>query len=79
MTNEVVVVGGGPTGILLGCELWLAGVETIVLQRLSQAERPLQSAWTPGSDDRDAGSPEVARAVQPRHCRTPFLNFGMFQ
>jgi 2-polyprenyl-6-methoxyphenol hydroxylase-like FAD-dependent oxidoreductase len=35
MTNEVVVMGCGPTGILPGCELWLAGVETIVLEGLS--------------------------------------------
>ena len=30
------MVGGGPTGLWLGCELRLAGVETIVLERLSQ-------------------------------------------
>ncbi len=34
MTNEVVVMGCGPTGIFPGCELWLAGVETIVFERL---------------------------------------------
>lgn len=35
MTNEVVGVGGGPTGLWRGCELRLAGVETM-LERLSQ-------------------------------------------
>ncbi|KZM72381.1 FAD-dependent monooxygenase [Nocardia terpenica] len=30
---EVVVVGGGPTGLFLACELGLAGVDTVVLER----------------------------------------------
>jgi 2-polyprenyl-6-methoxyphenol hydroxylase-like FAD-dependent oxidoreductase len=32
--TEVVVVGAGPTGLMLACELALAGVETLVLERL---------------------------------------------
>jgi 2-polyprenyl-6-methoxyphenol hydroxylase-like FAD-dependent oxidoreductase len=36
--TEVVVAGGGPTGLMLACELALAGVPTIVLER--HAERP---------------------------------------
>lgn len=68
-------MGGGSTGLSLGCELRLAGVETIVLERLSQPTG-LSKPWTPGSDDRDAGSPErfSRGTVAP-----PFLNFGMFQ
>jgi FAD binding domain len=43
MTNareeiEVVIAGGGPTGLMLACELALAGVRTVVLERL--LERP---------------------------------------
>jgi 2-polyprenyl-6-methoxyphenol hydroxylase-like FAD-dependent oxidoreductase len=41
MINDVVVVGGGPNGLLLACELKLAGANPIVLERLSQpSDRP---------------------------------------
>lgn len=30
---EVIVVGAGPTGLFLACELALAGVSTLVLER----------------------------------------------
>ena len=46
MTNEFVVVGGGPTGLWLACEPRLAGVETIVSERLSRpagSPKPLNS------------------------------------
>ena len=63
MTNEVVVVGGGPTGLMLASEARLAGVQAIVFERLFQAHRPLQSSWTPGPDDGDVGPPRLARAI----------------
>jgi 2-polyprenyl-6-methoxyphenol hydroxylase-like FAD-dependent oxidoreductase len=34
MTTSVVIAGGGPTGLMLACELGLHGVETVVLERL---------------------------------------------
>ncbi len=36
MNPQVVIVGGGPTGLLLGCELRLAGVRVTVLERLPE-------------------------------------------
>jgi 2-polyprenyl-6-methoxyphenol hydroxylase-like FAD-dependent oxidoreductase len=36
MTFDVVIVGGGPNGLLLGCELSLAGVHAVVLERLPE-------------------------------------------
>jgi 2-polyprenyl-6-methoxyphenol hydroxylase-like FAD-dependent oxidoreductase len=36
--TEVVIAGGGPTGLMLACELALAGLGTVVLERLP--ERP---------------------------------------
>ncbi|MGA5266323.1 FAD-dependent monooxygenase [Streptomyces lydicamycinicus] len=33
---DVVVAGAGPTGLMLACELQLAGVRTLVLERLAQ-------------------------------------------
>lgn len=35
-TAEVVVAGAGPTGLMLACELALAGVETLVLEKLPE-------------------------------------------
>jgi len=35
MDTDVVVVGGGPTGLLLAGELRLGGAEVIVLERLA--------------------------------------------
>lgn len=32
--TEVVIAGAGPTGLMLACELALAGVETLVVERL---------------------------------------------
>ncbi|KAA2253839.1 FAD-dependent oxidoreductase [Solihabitans fulvus] len=36
MPNDVLIVGGGPNGLLLACELALAGVRPVVLERLSE-------------------------------------------
>jgi 3-(3-hydroxy-phenyl)propionate hydroxylase len=35
MMEQVVIAGGGPTGLMLACELRLAGVDVLVLERLA--------------------------------------------
>jgi 2-polyprenyl-6-methoxyphenol hydroxylase-like FAD-dependent oxidoreductase len=34
MTLDVVIAGAGPTGLMLACELGLAGVRATVLEKL---------------------------------------------
>ena len=36
MTTDVVIAGGGPNGLLMACELALAGVRATVLERLPE-------------------------------------------
>lgn len=38
MSTNVLIAGGGPTGIWLACELQLAGVTTVVLDRLAEID-----------------------------------------
>lgn len=48
MDYEVAIVGAGPVGLLLACELGLAGVRTVVLERLSDSNIPTRMAGLGG-------------------------------
>ena len=63
MTTDVVIAGGGPNGLLMACELALADVSVVVLERLperatapghSAAERMVHAVgpWIVERDDR---------------------------
>ncbi|MCU1640504.1 MAG: FAD-dependent oxidoreductase [Nocardia sp.] len=42
-THDVVVVGAGPVGLMLACELRLAGVDVLVLERLSAPDQTVKA------------------------------------
>ncbi len=78
MTDDVIVVGGGPTGLMLACELRLGRVQTLILEQLSKPTGVskalgLQSRTMEMLDHRGLLERFSAGASAP-----PFVNFGMF-
>src|ERR1700728_3518292 len=45
MTYDVLIVGGGPVGLFLACELRLAGVSVLLLEKNQNPSTPLKSGW----------------------------------
>jgi 2-polyprenyl-6-methoxyphenol hydroxylase-like FAD-dependent oxidoreductase len=45
MVYDVVIAGGGPVGSFLACELQLAGVSVLVLERMEDPHSPLKAGW----------------------------------
>src|ERR1700744_6121265 len=45
MTYDVLIVGGGPVGLFLACELRLAGVSVLLLEKNATSSAPLKSGW----------------------------------
>jgi 2-polyprenyl-6-methoxyphenol hydroxylase-like FAD-dependent oxidoreductase len=64
MTTDVLIAGGGPNGLLLACELALAGVRPVVLERLPE----------PTAEPRANGL--VGQVVQLLDYRGLFQRFG---
>ena len=48
MTYDVIIAGGGPVGLFLACELRLAGISVLVLEKLEDTRTPLKSNYTGG-------------------------------
>ncbi|MGW0083077.1 FAD-dependent monooxygenase [Streptomyces sp. NPDC003393] len=65
---EVVVVGGGPTGLMLACELAQAGVDTLVLEQLAQRVEQVKGG---GVQPRTAELLEMRGLLEPLEERAP--------
>ncbi|MEU6419467.1 FAD-dependent monooxygenase [Streptomyces spiralis] len=65
---EVVVVGAGPTGLMLACELAQAGVDTLVLEQLAQRVEQVKGG---GIQPRTAELLEMRGLLEPLEKRAP--------
>src|ERR1700685_1611795 len=45
MAYDVVIARGGRVGLFLACELQLAGVSVVVLERMEDPHSPLKAGW----------------------------------
>lgn len=45
MIYDVVIAGGGPVGLFLACELRLAGISVLLLERMEDPRSPLKAGW----------------------------------
>ena len=48
MDYDVIIAGAGPVGLLLACELRLAGVSVLVLEKMADPNSPLKGGPTGG-------------------------------
>ncbi len=48
MDHDVIIAGAGPVGLLLACELKLAGVSVLVLEKMDDPNSPLKGGPTGG-------------------------------
>ncbi|MFI5954166.1 FAD-dependent monooxygenase [Cryptosporangium sp. NPDC051539] len=66
--HDVVLVGAGPTGLMLACELRLAGVDVLVLERLGEPDLTMKAgsitAPTAAAFDRRGLLPDLAAAQE---------------
>ena len=78
MDADVIVVGAGPTGLMLAGELRLAGVRPLVLERRLEPRRsrgPTASRPDPAAAALP-GPAEPARSSQPEPPPAPIFPFG---
>ncbi|AXB41687.1 FAD-dependent monooxygenase [Amycolatopsis albispora] len=80
MIADVVVVGGGPNGLMLACELSLAGVRPVVLERLPKASEEPKANGLLGQVVRLADHrglyPKLSGSPDPPEPNSAYFMFG---
>ncbi|MEV7466265.1 FAD-dependent monooxygenase [Streptomyces kronopolitis] len=71
---DVVVAGGGPVGLMLACELALAGVPVAVLERLTEVDTTIKA----GSINTPAAEAFYRRGMLPALAEVQRTAFGRF-
>jgi 2-polyprenyl-6-methoxyphenol hydroxylase-like FAD-dependent oxidoreductase len=75
---EVVVVGGGPTGLWLACELALARLRVVVLERLAEPTGHSKALGLQARSMEMLENRGILDRFTSGNPTPPFLNFGMF-
>jgi 2-polyprenyl-6-methoxyphenol hydroxylase-like FAD-dependent oxidoreductase len=75
---QVVIAGGGPVGLWLGCELALTGVRVTILEQLTQPTRRSKALGLHARTMEMLEHRGILDRFVDRNPAPPFVNFGMF-
>ena len=79
MTLDVVIVGAGPTGLMLACEIGLAGVRATVLEKLLSATGLSKALGLQARSVEMLDHGGLIKRFGTGRRAPPFINFAMFQ
>jgi 2-polyprenyl-6-methoxyphenol hydroxylase-like FAD-dependent oxidoreductase len=75
---DVAIAGGGPTGLWMACELALAGVRAVVLEKLAVPTGLSNALGLPSRSMEMLAYRGILDRFTEGHTAPAFLNFGLF-